>query len=50
MVKSNNKIRIVKIIDILKEETDEEHPMSTVEIIDRLKEEGIDVDRKTPSA
>ena len=47
MVKSNNKIRIVKIIDILREETDEEHPMSTVQLIERLKDEGIDVDRKT---
>lgn len=47
MVKSNNKIRILKIIDILKEETDDEHPISTVELIEKLKDEGIDVDRKT---
>ena len=43
---SSRKIKLLKMWEILKSETDEEHPISTPELIARLKEEGIDVDRK----
>ena len=47
-MKSENsrKIKLLKLWELLKSETDENHPMDTVEIIDRLFREGIEVDRK----
>ena len=42
----SRKIKLLKIWDILNRETDEEHPMSSVELIRRLGEDGIEVDRK----
>jgi len=42
----SRKIKLLKLWELLNHETDENHPMTTNEIIDRLKKEGIDVDRK----
>ncbi|MDE7191853.1 MAG: transcriptional regulator [Clostridia bacterium] len=41
------KIKILKLYEILSKESDESHPLSTQELIDRLKAEGISVERKT---
>lgn len=41
------KIRPKVVYDILLKESDEQHPMSTYEIIDKLKERGISAERKT---
>ena len=35
------KLKLVKIWEILSQETDEEHPMTTQEILDKLAEMGI---------
>ncbi len=43
---NSRKIKLLKMWEILKSETDEEHPISTPDLIARLKQEGIDVDRK----
>lgn len=43
---NSRKIKLLKMWEILKSETDEEHPISTNELIERLAEEGIEVDRK----
>ena len=43
---NSRKIKLLRLWEILNKETDENHPMSTNEIIARLKKEGIDVDRK----
>ena len=43
---NSRKIKLLKLWELLKSETDEEHPMDTVEIIERLGREGILVDRK----
>ena len=47
-MKSENsrKIKLLKLWELLKRETDENHPMDTVEIIEKLSREGIEVDRK----
>lgn len=45
-IEASRKIKLLKMWEILKSETDEEHPISTNELIARLKKEGIDVDRK----
>lgn len=44
---SKSKIRIVKILDILKAESDANHPISTVELMEKLTNEGISTNRKT---
>lgn len=44
---SCNKIRLLRIWEILKKETDEEHPMGTTAIIKRLEKEGMKCDRTT---
>ncbi|MCM1100544.1 MAG: WYL domain-containing protein [Clostridium sp.] len=41
------KLKILYILQMLEEHTDEEHPMSTAEIISRLSAEGISCERKT---
>lgn len=41
------KIRLLKIFEILKQETDEDNFISSVEIIHKLKEQNIDCDRRT---
>ncbi len=43
---NSRKIKLLKLWELLKNETDESCPMDTVEIIDRLSKMGIDVDRK----
>lgn len=43
---NSRKIKLLKMWEILKSETDEEHPISTNELIARLGAEGIEVDRK----
>ncbi len=44
---SIKKIRILKLWELLRTETDESCPMDTVTIMERLKKEGLLVDRKT---
>lgn len=41
------KLKLVKIWEILSQETDEEHPMTTQAILDKLAETGIVCDRRT---
>ena len=42
-----NKIKLLKLWELLCQETDPEHPMSTPEILEKLKDMGIDCDRRT---
>lgn len=44
---SNQKLKLLYILKILKEQTDEAHPMATAEIITRLDNEGILAERKS---
>ena len=44
---SVSKIKYLKLWDILRQETDEQHPMSTTDIIARLAALGISCDRRT---
>lgn len=44
---SNQKLKILYILQILKENTDEEHPISTPDIIERLSGDGISAERKS---
>ena len=43
---NSRKIKLLRLWEILRQETDENHPITTNELIARLKKEGIDVDRK----
>ncbi|MBR7111220.1 MAG: WYL domain-containing protein [Clostridia bacterium] len=43
----NQKIKLLKLLELLTEHTDEQHPMSTNQIIYALEEMGIKVERKT---
>ncbi|MBO5312667.1 MAG: WYL domain-containing protein [Clostridia bacterium] len=45
-LESSRKIKLLKMWEILKSETDEEHPIETNALIARLEAEGIEVDRK----
>ena len=45
--KSNQKIKLLYLMKILLENTDEEHGMPLAEISDALGEYGIDAERKT---
>ena len=48
MAKSENqKIKLLKIYDILRMDSDEAHPIGTNELIERLREEGIACARKS---
>lgn len=47
MNENTSKKRLLLILQLLYKKTDEDHPASTVEIIDYLKQEGINVNRKT---
>lgn len=48
MAKTNNqKLKILYIMQMLMENTDEEHPMSTTDIISNLKSQGIEAERKS---
>lgn len=41
------KIKLLKLIELLRQETDEQHPMTTMTIIDRLGKLGISCERRT---
>lgn len=43
---NSRKIKLLKMWELLKQETDEKNPMGTPTIIKKLKEQGIEVDRK----
>lgn len=45
-MENSRKIKLLKLWELLKNNTDEKNPMSTNEIIKRLGEDGIEVDRK----
>ena len=47
MATLKQKIKILKLYEILSRESDEANPLSTQYLIDRLKSEGISVERKT---
>ena len=47
MKEQSKRMRLLKIWEILKQETDEDHPMGTTQLIAKLKEFGIDCDRRT---
>ena len=47
MATLKQKIKILKLYEILSRESDEANPLSTQYLIDRLKSEGINVERKT---
>lgn len=42
-----NKIKLIKLWEILSQETDEDHPMGTTQILERLESFGIICDRRT---
>lgn len=42
-----SKIKLLRIWEILKQESDEEHPLSTGELLERLEKGGIVCDRRT---
>lgn len=44
---ANQKIKLVKILEILKNESDETNPMPTQRLIERLAEEGVGAERKS---
>ena len=44
------KLKLVKIWEILSQETDEENPMGTTALLSKLRELGIECDRRTLSA
>ena len=45
MVQENcQKIKLLKLYELLQQETDEEHPMTTMTIVHRLGEAGISCD------
>lgn len=46
-LKGNKKARMLQLLKLLNEETDEEHPLSTNEIIAKMRELGLEVNRKT---
>lgn len=46
-IRGNKKARVLELLKLLNEETDQEHPLSTNEIIARMSELGLSVNRKT---
>lgn len=46
---NNQKIKLLCLLELLKQETDEEHPMTTAEICSRLEKLNIPCDRRTLS-
>ena len=46
MAEGMGKIRLLAILDLLKEFSDEEHPLSSTDLIQKLEEAGIPCDRK----
>lgn len=49
MSENRQKLKLVRLLDLLKNETDEEHPLTTIELCDRLAAQGIPCDRRTIS-
>ena len=48
MAQSNcQKIKLLKLYELLRQETDEQNPMTTMTIIDRLGQMGISCERRT---
>ena len=47
MQNTNKKLRIVKLLEILQQNTDMEHPIGTNELCDKLAKLGIQADRRT---
>ena len=43
----NQKLKLLYIVQLLQERTDEEHPVTTQEIIDYLRTKGIAAERKS---
>lgn len=50
MEKQTGKMRLLMLLRLLTEQTDEEHPLSTAEIVSYFKERGIITDRRTVKA
>lgn len=47
MFQNATRIKLLKIWEILCQETDEEHPMPSTVLIDKLAEVGVSCERKT---
>lgn len=47
MADASRKLRIIRLLDLLRSETDDDHCLTTVEICDRMTAEGYECDRKT---
>lgn len=47
MTDNCQKIKLLKLLELLRQETDEEHPMRTAEICERLEQMGISSERRT---
>ena len=45
--KNNNKLKLPRLLELLRQETDEQHPMTTEMICQRLSENGIGCERRT---
>lgn len=45
--KNNTKIKLVKLLEILRRDTDEDNPLTTPELIEKLAQEGVSCDRRT---
>lgn len=43
------KIKLIKLYDILKTETDKDHPLTTYELVEKLQDQGLSCDRRTLS-
>lgn len=46
---NRQKVKLLQLIEIMKQETDPEHPLKTIELCAKLKELGITCDRRTLS-
>ncbi|MBQ9145720.1 MAG: WYL domain-containing protein [Clostridia bacterium] len=46
-MKSNQKLKLLRLWEILHQETDAEHAISSVELVERLSDEDISIERKT---
>ena len=44
---NRTKIKLVKMLEILRRETDEDNPITTPQLISKITEEGIPCDRRT---
>ena len=48
-IKNPNKIKLLKLYEILRQETDVDHPLTTAQLLERLADCGIPCDRRTLS-